>query len=122
MNSFLFAAGIASAVTFSVHTFIGGPRIVPALQSSQDIPHVVKQILYGCWHFATITLLAIAGAFMWAAIDEAGIPAAQLSWGLAVLFFVWSAWLTAYKRLGFFKRPQWALFLCVSALGAPGLI
>jgi hypothetical protein len=103
-----------------VHTFVGGPQIVPQLLASglTDMP---KYVLYFVWHIATILLLALAAGYALAA-------AYSPLWPLAVAATVVNAAIAALiltvaitRRVPFRDMPQWTLFLLVAALGAAAI-
>lgn len=122
MNIWLLAAALLSAVTWAIHTFVGGREIVPALLSG-DVPWVPKMTHYYCWHIVTITLAVMSAGFAWGALTPGGRDVACLVFGLAVAFALWSLALNGWTRpKPWWALPQWALFLAVSATAAPGLL
>ena len=58
-TTWLWAAALVSAVSWGIHTFVGGGQIVPALFGS-DLKKMPKYVLFFVWHIATITIAAIA--------------------------------------------------------------
>lgn len=122
MNSFLLAASAASFVTFSIHTWLGGPAVAKPLLASTDMRDVPKFTNYYCWHLVTITLFVMGLAFAWAAIEPSGLDVAWFAFALAASFFIWNLVLIIWKKQSFLYMPQWILFLGISAIALPGMI
>ncbi len=64
----LWAAVVASVVTFLVHTFIGGPRVAEPLLKDTSLPKASKWLNYYCWHITTIYTLLMGGAYAFVAL------------------------------------------------------
>ena len=120
MNVWFLLAGCTSALTMLVHCILGGREIARPLLVATDIHAVAKYTNYYCWHLVSLTLAAMAGCFLWAAFHPDGIELAVLAGLLAVAFCVWNLGLIVWKGQRFDHMPQWAMFLSVSALAAPG--
>lgn len=63
----LWTAAIVSAITFAVHTFIGGPRVAVPLLENSNLPKASKWLNYFCWHMVSIYNFAIGGAYAYVA-------------------------------------------------------
>ncbi len=114
---------IASGLTFFtclIHIFGGGPDTARPLLASELEP-VAKYTNYYCWHMATITILAMALAFLYAAFYPSGWDVGFMAWGLSLGFTAWSLLLIAWKHPRPFQLPQWTLFLVICLAGAWGL-
>lgn len=61
----LLAAAFVAAITFCVHTFVGGPIVAGPLIRNQDLPEASKWLSYYCWHIATLVIAALAVALFW---------------------------------------------------------
>lgn len=121
MNAWLLAASGLSAFTWAVHTFVGGPEVVPPLLSS-SVPWVPRMTHFYCWHLVTITLAAMAAGFGYAAFVPGGLDVGWSVFGLAVAFAAWSLALNGWKRpRPWWALPQWMLFVAVAGVALPGL-
>lgn len=121
MNGFLAAASALSALTWAVHTFVGGPEIATPLLNA-EMPAVPKFTAYYCWHLVTLTLAAMAVGFGYAAFDPGGWDVAVLATGLAASFAGWSLALVRWSGRHPLELPQWVLFLGIFAAALPGLL
>lgn len=63
MNWSYIASGLA-AVTFCVHTFVGGIYVARPLLFDIDLPRAAKWLAYYCWHIATVLLAFTALGFL----------------------------------------------------------
>ena len=120
-NIWLFAAGIAAALTCLLHVFGGGPEIARPLLASNELPDVSKYVNYYCWHLVTFTIGAMAVGFVWSSIDPSQTGLAWMWTVMATLFTIWSIALILWKRQKFWRMPQWTLFAVISALAITGL-
>lgn len=121
MNGWLMAASGLSLLTWAVHTFVGGPEIVPPLLKS-DIPWAARMTHYYCWHLATLTLAAMVGGFAYASWAPGGLDVGWFVFGLSVAFAAWSIALNGWKRpKPWWALPQWILFMAIAAVALPGL-
>lgn len=75
------AAGLA-ALTFLVHTFVGGRVVARPLLADGHLPRASKWLSYYCWHIATVLLAAMAATL--ALLASGAFPFAR---GPALLFF-----------------------------------
>lgn len=122
VNGWLLAAGGAAGATTLIHVFAGGPTVAAPLLAAKDIDDVPKLTNYYCWHVATITLIAMTIAFVYAAlVPDKGALAAMWT-VIAAAFAAWSVALIIWKRQKPFDLPQWTLFAVIAGLGAVGLL
>lgn len=121
-NMWLFAAGVAAALTVLIHIFGGGPEIAHPLLRATELPDVPKYVNYYCWHLVSMTIAAMAVGFIWAAIDVTQTGLAMMWTVMAVLFTLWSLVLVKWKRQKFWQMPQWTLFGVISVLAVVGMI
>ncbi|AKS45640.1 hypothetical protein SAMN05444287_0738 [Octadecabacter temperatus] len=120
-NLWLFAAGVAAALTALIHIFGGGPENVRPLLRSNDIADVPKYVNYYCWHLVTLTITAMATGLIWASLDPTQTGLAWMWTIMAILFTLWSLVLIKWKGQKLFHMPQWTLFGVVSVLAVIGL-
>lgn len=115
-------AAVASLITFSVHTFIGGPRVAAPLLAATHLPPAAKWLSYYCWHLATIFLLAMSLGFAYVALNpdrpELAVFLSATSAALSVL----SAVVAIKGGINPFRFPSTSLFAIVSALGTAALL
>ena len=118
-TAFAVAAGL-SAMTWAIHTFVGGPRVArPLLEAEMD--RVAMLTNYYCWHLVTITLATMALGFGYAAQVPDGRDVGVLMTALAIAYGLWSMALVAWKHRRPFQLPQWSLFVAISAAALAGL-
>ncbi|WP_157384578.1 hypothetical protein [Nitratireductor soli] len=115
MQSFWFglAAAIA-AITFYVHTFIGGPRVAVPLLADAHLPKASKWLNYYCWHIVTILLAAMAMSFAAVAIGWSSPDVAWLLGGLSLLFSLLSIFVAVKGEINPLRFPSTTLFALVA--------
>ena len=122
MNGFLLLAAVASLITFGLHVFAAGPKVAAPLLRAKDIKPVAKYTNYYCWHIVSIVLLAMGGAYFWAAKYPDGLELAVLATAMAFSFMIWGLALIVWKRQPTRFMPQWVLFAVITGLGTAGLV
>lgn len=121
MNIMLAIASVLTAITWGIHTFVGGPTIAkPLLQS--PLEPVAKLTSYYCWHVVTLTLAAMAVAYAYAAFVESAVDVAIFVTALALAYMGWSVVLTLWKRRTIADLPQWILFGLICTVAVIGLM
>lgn len=116
----LIAALLAGGITLT-HLILGGREIARPLLAAEGLRGVPKYTLYYCWHLVSLTLAAMALAFLLAALSEAHRPLGTFATAGAALFCLLCLginWRFTRPALG---HPQWAMFLPVALIGAYGL-
>lgn len=120
--SLLWAAAIMSVVTFSVHTFIGGPRVAVPLLENSSLPKASKWLNYYCWHVTTIYTLFMGVAYAYVALGpdrpEMVVFLTFLNAALSLL----SAAVARKGGINPLRFPSTSLFATVSLLGLLGLV
>ncbi|AGF78013.1 hypothetical protein UWK_01453 [Desulfocapsa sulfexigens DSM 10523] len=119
---FLWAATIMSAITFSVHTFVGGPRVAEPLLANSDLPTASKWLNYYCWHVTTILTFTMGGGYAYVALNP---DRPELAVFLTIVTGASSLLSAAVARKGNinpFRFPSTWLFATVSLLGLAGLL
>lgn len=119
---FLWAASVMSAVTFAVHTFIGGPRVAAPLLADKNLPKASKWLNYYCWHITTIYTFVMGGAYAYAAFNTEKIELVVFLSILNVSFAILSAVVAIKGNINPFRFPSTSLFATVSILGILSLI
>ena len=119
---FYWAAAIMSLVTFSVHTFIGGPRVAVPLLSNSSLPRASKWLNYYCWHITTIYTFFMGGAYAYVALNparpELAVFVSLLNASLSILSIV----VAKKGDINPFRFPSTSLFAIVSIFGFIGLL
>ena len=119
--SLFWAAAIMSVVTFSVHTFIGGPRVAGPLLATSSLPKASKWLNYYCWHITTIYTLFMGAAYAYVALHpdrpELVVFLTFLNAALSIL----SAAVAWKGGINPFRFPSTSLFASVAFLGLLGL-
>lgn len=116
-TTWLWAAALVSAMSWGIHTFVGGRQIVPALFGS-DLKKMPKYVLFFVWHIATITIAAIAIGYALAALYPSawvlGVQSTIVSGLISILILGVAIW----QRMGLKDMPQWTIFLVMALCGA----
>lgn len=120
-QAFLWSAAVASAITFAVHTFIGGRFVARPLLADRSLPKAAKWLAYYCWHITTILLAAMAAAYGWAAWNGEARDLAIAITGLAALLSALSAGVALKGRINPLRFPSTSLFALIACLGAAAL-
>tara|TARA_R110000868_G_scaffold236078_1_gene490070 strand:+ start:5755 stop:6123 length:369 start_codon:yes stop_codon:yes gene_type:complete len=113
----LIAAAAMSALTFIVHTFVGGVIVARPLLANTDLPPASKWLNYYCWHITTVVIAFIAAGFVWLALHP-GDPALLI--GLSSLTAALSglSFAVALKAsIAPLRFPSTSLFALTSLLG-----
>lgn len=118
----LWSAAAAAAVTWVVHTFIGGMYVARPLLADASLPKAAKWLAYYCWHLVTLMIAGIAAAFAGAAF---GLVEARLAAVLAIFCLACSALSAAIGIKGGiapWRFPATSLFAIVGVLGLAGAL
>jgi hypothetical protein len=119
--SLFWAAAFMSVVTFTVHTFIGGPRVAAPLLANSSLPKASKWLNYYCWHITTIYTLLMGAAYSYVALHP---DRPELVVFLTILNTALSLLSAVVARMGGinpFRFPSTSLFASVALLGLFGL-
>lgn len=122
-NIYFLCAGLLTAVTFALHTFVATTRVAtPLLADDTQLSSKSRYTNYYCWHAVTITLVVQAGCFFWAALPGKNLDLAVVATVLAVAFLLWNVVLNIWLRPKRSAAPQWMFWLPISVFGIVGLI
>jgi hypothetical protein len=123
MSSTLFLAAAAlSALWTVVHLFMGGAQVAGPLRQSRDLPAMVRDTAYLCWHLVSITLAIMAGLLLAAGLGASGAAGlAMAGVALAAGFAAIGILLPLGIGAGYARLPQGWLFVPVAGLGLWGL-
>jgi hypothetical protein len=113
----LWATVIVSAVTFLVHTFIGGPRVAAPLLENDTLPIASKWLNYYCWHITTIYTFMMGGAYAYMALYQENLALLVFLSILNVSFAILSAAVAIKGKINPFRFPSTSLFATVALLG-----
>jgi hypothetical protein len=120
MILFIWLAAAASALTFCVHTFVGGPRVAGPLLADRSLPFAAKWLGYYCWHVTTVMLAFFTGAFVWLAIHP-DIPSLVFLCALSGALSILSATVTRRAGISPWRFPSTSLFAAIAVLSALAL-
>jgi len=118
----LWAAAFMSVVTFSIHTFVGGPRVAAPLLADTNLPKASKWLNYYCWHITTIYTFAMGCAYAYAAVNPEKIELVVFLSILNASFSILSAVVAMKGNINPFRFPSTSLFASVSILGILSLV
>ncbi len=121
MNTLLLVAGIWCAITWAIHTFVGGRSSARPLLAAGDLKDTPKYTQFYCWHIVTILLAAMAGGLIYAAFAPGAEDLALLVAGIAIALALWGLVLPRAVGQSFAKMPQGFLLLPIGLLGLAGL-
>jgi hypothetical protein len=121
-SALIWAASALSAITFYVHTFIGGPRVAGPLLRNSDLPKPSKWLNYYCWHIVTIYLVFMGGGYAFVAIHPERPDLAVFLSTLNVFLSLLSVAVAKKGNINPLYFPSTTLFASVSCCGFLGLI
>ncbi|MEM7644653.1 MAG: hypothetical protein AAF366_19330 [Pseudomonadota bacterium] len=119
-NAWLLGAGLAMALIWAIHTFLGGRDIARPLVRA-DLEDVVKWTQYYCWHLVTLTLAGLSLALIGGGLDARLTGAAGLAAILTTAFGIYGLILPRRVGLAYAVMPQGFLLLPVGLAGLWGL-
>lgn len=119
---FLWAATVMSAITFLVHTFIGGPRVAEPLLANTDLPIASKWLNYYCWHVTTILTFTMGGGYAYVALNPDRPEIAVFLTIVTAASSLLSAAVAWKGNINPFRFPSTSLFAAVFLLGLTGLL
>lgn len=118
----LWGAAFISAVTFCVHTFIGGPRVAEPLLKNKDLPVASKWLNYYCWHIVTIYLFFMGGAYAYVAWYPARPELVVFLTVLNTSLSILSIAVATKGKINPLRFPSTTLFALVAVCGFGWLI
>jgi hypothetical protein len=116
---FAVAAGIG-ALALLLHVFVGGLRIVRPLLAADFAPFA-KWLSYFCFHLVSLTIVAMAAGFGWAAVDFHARPVAAVLTALAFLAALLMVYVAIRGRMSIVKAPPFWLYFSIAVAGFWGL-
>lgn len=119
---FFAGAALALLATFAVHTFVGGVFVARPLLADRTLPKASKWLNYYCWHITTLVILAMCGAFAYAAMRPNAADLAAAVTALAFSFSGLSVWTALKGGINPLRFPSTTLFAVTAALGFAGLV
>ncbi|WLT31863.1 hypothetical protein [Geothrix sp. PMB-07] len=120
--SFHWAAAAMSAVTFCVHTFVGGPRVAGPLLADTQLPRASKWLNYYCWHITTVFTFAMGLGFAHVAGHPDRPELAVFLTPLTAALSILSAAVALKGGIHPLRFPSTSLFAAVALLGFLGLV
>ena len=121
MQTLTWIAAALAALTFLVHTFVGGRFVARPLLEDRTLPKAAKWLSYYCWHVTTALIAALACAFAAVALSPSAAVATPILFGLGGLsaaLSVLSAWVAFKGRIHPLRFPSTTLFALVAISGA----
>lgn len=115
----IWLAAAVAALTFCIHTFVGGPIVARPLLAAENLPKASKWLSYFCWHIATVLLAAITFALLWLASTPMGAvqPPALAFFGLlSAALSILSAAVALKGAIHPLKFPSTTLFAVLSTI------
>lgn len=118
MENFLLWIAVAlSLMTFSIHTFIGGPRVAAPLLMNKDLPKASKWLNYYCWHIVTLYLLLMGGGYAFVALYPEKPELVVFLTILNIHFAILSAAVAVKGKIHPLRFPSTTLFTLLSLVG-----
>lgn len=118
---YFFASGGLSILWLAVHLFAGGKDIVRPLRDGSELPPMVRDTLYICWHFTSLSLAIMAALFLWTGATG-NAAAGGLATIMAAGFAMIGIGLAIRQGANHLEVPQGWLFVPVASLGCIGLL
>lgn len=118
----LWLAAALALVTFATHTFVGGVFVARPLLKDTSLPKASKWLNYYCWHVTTMTILALAGAFAYAAQAPDGLDIAAFATLLCAVLSPLSAAVAIRGGINPLRFPSTSLFAATCLAGASALL
>ena len=123
MTNLGFATASALAVvTFLVHTFVGGIYVVRPLLAVDGLTRASRWLNYYCWHITTITIVAMATMFGYAARVPDGRGFGVLFTVLALSFSLLCIAVAIKGRVPPHRFPPTSLFGLIALAGGWGCL
>lgn len=114
-----------SALTFVVHTFVGGPVVVRPLLANDTLPKASKWLAYYCWHIATVMLAAVTIAAGWL-VHEPSIDVKRFALvffgALAAALSLLSAAVASRGGINPLRFPSTSLFAAIATVCSLALL
>lgn len=120
----LWLAVIMSGITFVVHTFVGGPRVVKPLLKNKHLPMASKWLNYYTWHITTMFTFVMGGGYAYVALNPDKPDKPELVVFLTILtgvFSLLSVYVARKGKINPFYLPSTTLFAVVCLLGLVSL-
>jgi hypothetical protein len=114
------AASVVALVTFAVHTVVGGIYVVRPLHAVEGLTRASRWLSYYCWHMTTVTLLAMAAMFAYAAWQPEARAFGVLFTVLAAVFSLLCVGVAIKGGVRPYRFPATSLFAVIAATGAWG--
>jgi hypothetical protein len=122
LNAGLALAAVLAAITFCVHTFVGGPHATQPLLAARDLTPASRWLNYMCWHMVTVVLAVMAAAFAATAAGWLSQDVAALLAAVAASFSILSIAVTLKAGIRPWRFPSSYLLASVAAAGVLGLV
>jgi hypothetical protein len=123
MTNLGFATASALAlVTLLVHAFVGGIYVVRPLLAVEGLTRASRWLNYYCWHITTITIVAMAVMFGYAARVPDGRGFGVLFTVLALSFSLLCVGVAIKGRVAPYRFPATSLFALIALAGTWGCI
>ncbi|MEM8789608.1 MAG: hypothetical protein AAGE76_15215 [Pseudomonadota bacterium] len=119
-SPFIWAAMGLAGLWFLVHVFVGGRQVARPLAQAEDLPVLVRETQYLCWHFTSVAIAGMA-VFFGAALVTGAAAYALAATVLAAAFAVVGIGIVAARGGRHLTFPQGWLFVPVAVLGLLGL-
>jgi hypothetical protein len=117
MIVFIWLAAATSALTFAVHTFIGGKKVAVPLLEDRTLPLASKWLNYYCWHVTTVLLAFYTSAFIWLAMVP-HLPSLVFLSALSASLSMLSAAIAQRAGIAPWRFPSTSLFATIAVLSA----
>jgi hypothetical protein len=121
-SALLWSTTATAALTWIVHTFVGGVFVARPLLADTGLPKAAKWLAYYCWHLVTLMIAGIAAAFAGAALGQVDIRLA----GFLSIFCLACSGLSAGVALkggiAPWRFPSTSLFAMVGVLGLAAVL
>lgn len=111
-------AALAAGAGFFIHAFVGSRKVVQPLLVAPDLPPASRWLMFLCWHFVTLALVALAFGFGWAAAAPEGRSLGLALTGLTSAAAALTFYVCTRARFSPWKVPPFVLFSLMAVTGA----
>jgi hypothetical protein len=114
-------ATLVAAVTFYIHTFVGGKRVAAPLLEDRSLPVTSKWLNYYCWHIATVLIAFMTGGFAWL-VAHPHLPSLIFLSNLAFALSVLSIAVALKAGINPLRFPSTTLFAVIALACAVAIL
>lgn len=121
-NAGFVGAALTLAITFVVHTFIGGRFAARPLLAAERLPRSAIWLNYLTWHMVTALIVVMAAAFCWAALHPEATDVAVVVMVLCAALSLVTVGVSLKAGVAPWRFPSSYLFIIASGFALWDLV